>query len=261
MLPPLAQNITAAEYFIDTDPGVGSGTSHFCYRTAPDINNVSASINTSGLTNGSHHLFIRTRSQEGKWSITNYATFYTDMLAVTPDTIVYGNVPTAITVGKRSYQLKTTVPQIKPSPPSVPERPFTTNASLPVTIQAGKSDTIKVSFTPAAVTGYLDSVVLTTSAGKYKTVLSGNGIAQIFSWMISPVTGYNYGNITVNNSANYTFTVYNKGNVPVTLSNVVTNNNAFVPTFTAGTIIAANGSLSLPVVFSSNNSGTVHNTT
>lgn len=251
--PAAVQNIIAAEYFVDTDPGPGAGTP-IAVTPGADLSNVAASISTAGLSNGSHNLFIRTKNQEGKWSITNYATFFTDMLSVTPDTIEFGNVPTAVTV-ERELIIKNNSAASQTITAIAIGAAFTANASLPVTINAGKADTIKVSFTPTNVTAYLDSVVLTTSSGKYKTVLAGNGIAQTFSWMISPVTGHNYGNVLLNNSANYTFTIYNKGNVPVTLSNVVTNNSAFVPGFTAGTVIAANGSLALPVVFTPTTAG------
>lgn len=251
--PAAAQNIIAAEYFIDTDPGAGAGVS-IAVTLGTDISNIAASVNTAGLSNGSHNLFIRTKNQEGKWSITNYATFFTDMLSVTPDTLAFGNVPTAVMV-ERDLIIKNNSTASQTITAVNIGADFTTNTSLPVTINAGKADTIKVGFTPANVAAYLDSVVLTTSSGKYKTVLTGNGIAQTFSWIISPVTGYNYGNVVLNNSANYNFTIYNKGNVPVTLSNVVSSNPAFVPGFSAGTVIAANGSLALPVVFTPTTAG------
>ncbi|HRP32484.1 MAG TPA: CARDB domain-containing protein, partial [Agriterribacter sp.] len=242
------QNIVAAEYFLDTDPGTGSGTP-IAITPNVEITNIMATINTTGLSNGSHIVFIRTKSQEGKWSLSNHATFFTDNLAVSPDTIAFGAVPEGITAEKNLIVKNNSATAQTITAISIGTG-FITDAILPVNITAGTSDTIKVSFTPTGTTTYLDSAVLTTSSGKYKTVLTGNGVAQTFNWMISPANGYNYGNVTINATANYSFTIYNKSNIPVTLSSVISDNAAFVPGFTPGTVIAPNnGSLSLPVAF------------
>ncbi|MBX3238773.1 MAG: choice-of-anchor D domain-containing protein [Chitinophagaceae bacterium] len=246
--PATPQNIVAAEYFIDTDPGLGAGIP-VSVTPGTDISNISVSVNTAGLSNGSHHLFLRTKNQEGKWSITNYAVFFTDMLNITPDTIAFGNVPTGVTV-ERNLVIKNNSASDQTISAVDIGTDFSTDAVLPITINGGQSDTIKVRFTPSGVVAYLDSVELTTTSGKYTSVLTGNGIAQTYSWIISPINGHNYGNVVLNNSASYTFVIYNKSNVPVALSNVSSGNGAFVPTFTPGTVIPANnGSLSLPVVF------------
>ena len=69
-----AQNITAAEYFFDTDPGFGSAT------PTPVVAGQLISFNISGdispLTNGLHYLFVRTRAADGKWSETIAQLFY-----------------------------------------------------------------------------------------------------------------------------------------------------------------------------------------
>lgn len=246
--PAPAQNIIAAEYFIDTDPGLGAGIP-VPVTPGADISNISVTVNTAGLSNGSHHLFLRTKNQEGKWSLTNHATFFTDMLNIIPDTIAFGNVPTGVTV-ERDLVINNNSASGQTISAIDIGTDFSTDAVLPITIGGGQSDTIKVRFTPSGVVAYLDSVELTTTSGKYSSVLTGNGIAQTYSWIISPINGHNYGNVVLNNSASYTFTIYNKSNVPVTLSNVSSGNSAFVPTFTPGAVIPANnGSLSLPVVF------------
>ena len=246
--PVAAQNIIAAEYFIDTDPGNGAGHA-ISITPGTNLANVAATINTSGLSNGSHNLFIRTKNQEGKWSLTNYATFFTDLMDITPDTLSFGSVPAGITV-ERDLIIKNNSASAQTVNAIDIGTDFSTDAVLPININGGKADTIKVRFTPTSVAAYYDSVELTTSSGKYTGILTGNGIAQTYSWIISPLNGYNYGNVVLNNSSSYIFTVYNKSNVPVTLSNVISGNGAFVPTFTPGTVIAANnGSLSLPVVF------------
>jgi hypothetical protein len=79
-LPEGIANINAAEYFIDTDPGVGNG--------APlTVNTPGTSVNQNflvnipmGTTTGAHLLFLRTRDVNGNWGL-----FETDSFFVTND--------------------------------------------------------------------------------------------------------------------------------------------------------------------------------
>ena len=75
--PASPQNITVAEYFIDTDPGIGNGQP-ISISAAVNITNAIAAINTTGLSNGVHRLYIRTKGNEGRWSITNMSSFIMD---------------------------------------------------------------------------------------------------------------------------------------------------------------------------------------
>jgi len=63
-------NITGAEYFFDTDPGLGKGTA---LSVTPAINIAigNAAINITALSTGIHRLYIRTRDANGHWSLTN----------------------------------------------------------------------------------------------------------------------------------------------------------------------------------------------
>ncbi|NOY46737.1 MAG: T9SS type A sorting domain-containing protein [Chlorobi bacterium] len=71
----LAQsNIASLEYFFDTDPGVGLATSIDINPDAALVNQ-SFSIPTSGLTIGTHRLFIRTINFNGDASFYEHKTF------------------------------------------------------------------------------------------------------------------------------------------------------------------------------------------
>ncbi len=72
--PNTISNLTRIEYFIDTDPGIGSGTS-VPFTQATDVAALSFNVSMAGLTNGSHKLYIRTKDAQGKWSITNIHSF------------------------------------------------------------------------------------------------------------------------------------------------------------------------------------------
>ncbi|HCZ37627.1 MAG TPA: hypothetical protein DHV26_17030, partial [Cytophagales bacterium] len=69
-----AANITAAEYFFDTDPGVGSGTP--IPVTPGTTTNFTVSIPTSTLTQGFHFLVIRTKGTDGRWGLFEGRGFY-----------------------------------------------------------------------------------------------------------------------------------------------------------------------------------------
>ena len=66
--------ITAVEYFIDSDPGVGNGTA--LSVTSGHTINENFSIPTSSLSNGLHVLHIRTKGTNDVWSLYRRDHFY-----------------------------------------------------------------------------------------------------------------------------------------------------------------------------------------
>jgi len=71
---PNTAQLTAAEYFYDSDPGVGNGTA--ITVTAGDSLLINTTLPTTGLGNGFHSLFIRVLNADGKWSLYEGRTFY-----------------------------------------------------------------------------------------------------------------------------------------------------------------------------------------
>ena len=72
----VAQVITAAEYFINTDPGPGKGTP--VGITAANRFAINFSISSTGLSQGFNQLFIRTKDDSARWGIAEQRTFYID---------------------------------------------------------------------------------------------------------------------------------------------------------------------------------------
>ena len=68
-------DLTKVEYFIDSDPGLGNGT-EVPFIPGPDISNLDFSIDLSGVINGMHQLYVRTKNQQGQWSLTTRRLFY-----------------------------------------------------------------------------------------------------------------------------------------------------------------------------------------
>jgi hypothetical protein len=66
-------NIVEAEYFFNTDPGLGNGN----IRTINYSNNMNAnfSIGTGSLPVGTHRLFFRVKNSNNEWSMYTYRTF------------------------------------------------------------------------------------------------------------------------------------------------------------------------------------------
>jgi len=63
-----SQNITAAEYFFDSDPGHGNGTPLSIPSPSATVS-FPASISVSGLAGGFHFLAVRVRDANGLWSL------------------------------------------------------------------------------------------------------------------------------------------------------------------------------------------------
>jgi gliding motility-associated-like protein len=69
-----AQTITRAEYFFDSDPGVGNATS-LTITPAASINQT-YNLSTGSLSTGFHTFNARVRDNTGKWSLFTTRTFY-----------------------------------------------------------------------------------------------------------------------------------------------------------------------------------------
>ncbi len=78
--------IASAEYFIDTDPGVGNGTSISTGATADSVD-ILSNINTTGLSKGFHDLFVRVKNVSGVWSLYEGRNFFIDTV-ITSTTVL-----------------------------------------------------------------------------------------------------------------------------------------------------------------------------
>ncbi|MEQ9403326.1 MAG: T9SS type A sorting domain-containing protein [Cyclobacteriaceae bacterium] len=73
-----ATNLTEFEYFFDSDPGYGSGTS--ISLTPASTIDLDALITTAALSNGFHELFVRGMDEDGNWGMQKSRVFYIDMV-------------------------------------------------------------------------------------------------------------------------------------------------------------------------------------
>ncbi len=80
------QNITHLEYYFDTDPGYGNGTP-ISITSMPEIDSLSHSADISGLADGFHFFGLRSRDENGSWSVTNHHLFFTGGLPGMSDSL------------------------------------------------------------------------------------------------------------------------------------------------------------------------------
>ena len=85
-------NIVKAEYYLDTDPGFGNATD-IPVTAGNDITLSNVFVNISGLTDGVHRIYVRTKDAAGTWSHTNLNVFSIIAASVTiPSNPVPGNI-------------------------------------------------------------------------------------------------------------------------------------------------------------------------
>ena len=79
-----AQNITNAEYFIDNDPGYGSGV-QIPVTAGSDIA-LDFSVDLNTINDGFHILYFRAKDDSARWSLTYSRTFYKQsLISLLPD--------------------------------------------------------------------------------------------------------------------------------------------------------------------------------
>ncbi|MGI4883970.1 MAG: DUF7619 domain-containing protein [Janthinobacterium lividum] len=81
VLAPANQALTAAEYFVDQEPGLGRGTA-IGLSAGQASATVSFNVGLSAVSTGFHTLYLRTRDAQGAWSLTQAQAFY--VLSVPP---------------------------------------------------------------------------------------------------------------------------------------------------------------------------------
>ena len=231
--PAAPQNIIAAEYFIDTDPGAGSGNA-LPVTAGLDVNNVSASINTSGLSVGTHRLYLRAKGTEGYWSITNIKEF--------------------IVTAEVGYPAAPAAPQPVVAAEYFVDTDPGAGLGTAISITPGVDlNNISPTINTAGLSNGDHALYIRTKNQEGRWSITNRAPffvgQQVASWSIVPAGGHDYGNVAVNNGATYYFIIKNTGNVPVTLNSVTMSNPGFSPSFAQGTVIAVNDSMTLPVTF------------
>lgn len=76
---PSSIDVVEMEYFVDTDPGFGIATA-IPISSANQIPNQNFTIDVSSFSDGFHTLFLRSKDNSGKWSLTNKKVFFKESI-------------------------------------------------------------------------------------------------------------------------------------------------------------------------------------
>jgi len=129
------------------------------------------------------------------------------------------------------------------------------------TVDPGDSITVTVTFSPAAVQGYSETVTITSDGGTSTVVVIGTGTASPMPVLALSTNLIDFGNITVGTITDDTFIISNIGDAALDVSSISSNNGTiFSVSPTTGTI-DLDGSMTVTVTFSpdahENYSGTI----
>jgi IPT/TIG domain len=89
-----AQNIVKFEYFFDTDPGFDNGIAAPVAPPSPTVTNQDIFANTTGLSLGTHTVYVRAKDSGGEWTQVMTGTF-----TVVVGPTITSFTPTSATVG------------------------------------------------------------------------------------------------------------------------------------------------------------------
>ena len=122
-----AQNITRAEYFINTDPGPGNGIPVAIASPAGTVN-FPVNISTNSLPQGFHIVNVRVRDENGLWSMSDGKGFY-----ITP---IIGNT-TNIVAAEYFFDLDPGVGNGTPIPVGTPGAIVNFPVMIPTSLSQG----------------------------------------------------------------------------------------------------------------------------
>ena len=83
----ILSQVVSGEYYIDSDPGKGNGNP-IVFEESTNIDGKIFVVNLAGLTNTMHKLGVRTKDDNGKWSLDNEYEFTLNGSVPTPNIII-----------------------------------------------------------------------------------------------------------------------------------------------------------------------------
>ncbi|MCE2895980.1 MAG: gliding motility-associated C-terminal domain-containing protein [Flammeovirgaceae bacterium] len=251
-------NITKAEYFYDTDPGVGNATN--IPVTASPTQNLTINTPTTALTPGFHTANVRVRDDQGRWSLFTTRTFYLMPASALPANLV-----------KLEYYVNTDPGIGQATSVAIAQAPTVNqlfNLNLPVltpgnyTLNVRAKDSngywssrVSAPFTIAACTPPSAPTAANGSRcgnGTITLTASGASGSQVYRWYVDNVTttilftGASFTTPLLNANTTYFVSIFDPATCESSRSSVTAtiNNLPIAPTVT-GAAACGSGSLTL----------------
>jgi len=256
-------NLKTVEYYFDTDPGYGNGIP-VAINNVTNMSNYGMPVNISGLSTGSHKLFLRSKDVNNAWSLDNVWAFTVSSAIANPSVVVNSVTKKTMCVKDGftvSYQANGTYnagnvfnvqlsdaagsfasPTVIGSFSGVGNSIIT--CQLPGSVTAGTGYRVRVSSTNPVVSGITgaDTLVInaapgipTITSGGPTTFCAGGNVTLTSTTATSYLwnTGATTKSINVNTSGNYTVTVSNaSGCTAISAATAVTVNPKPAPVIT-----------------------------
>ncbi|UOQ97259.1 T9SS type A sorting domain-containing protein [Hymenobacter sp. 5317J-9] len=192
-----APNINKIEYYFDTDPGFGLATDVPVPTPAPDLANFSFAADASGLADGAHRIFFRSRDASGKWSLLNSRAFVKNGCASSAN-LAAGLPTSSYSAGGSVGNPAELAFNAEPATVTTSNATYVYNGSY-IQADMGSAQTIsevRVKFTNSATpTNFtLQIQTATSTAGPFTTVdnysatFNANGVYPVVRTLATPAT-------------------------------------------------------------------------
>ena len=128
---------------------------------------------------------------------------------------------------------------------------FAKTGVCPASLAAGKSCTLKITFTPTAAGTRTGTLTYTVSTGVVTVALTGTGTASATGWLTVSPSSFDFNNgYIVGDNPTQDFIVTNTNEVPAGIKAIgMSGSNVFTQTNNCGSTIAASGSCTITVTF------------
>jgi sugar lactone lactonase YvrE len=135
---------------------------------------------------------------------------------------------------------------------------FAKSGVCPLSLAAGKSCTLKITFTPTAAGTRTGTLTYTLSSGVITVALTGTGTATASGWLTLSPTSFDFNNgYVVGDNPTQDFIVTNTNGVPAGITKItMSGSKVFTQTNNCGTTVGANASCTITVTFTPTLAGT-----
>ncbi len=221
--------LTKLEYFFDTDPGVGGGTTLAIVPPADSIN-MDTTISFATLGTGKHKIVMRAQDAIGRWSIGAIDTFHVlgPLMQLDKKNVYFGQTylesisDTVITItntGDDTLEIHGIV-----STNSI----FTFTAPMTYTLASGQSVLDTIWFRPIALGEAVGKIIIITNdpKGPDTIVVSGYGIGKPQSSFSTQFVQFD--TVKIGNYKDMSITISNTGNDTLRISALNSSRPTFV---------------------------------